>query len=239
MINCIIIDDEPLAREGLLDYVKDVEFLHSCGEASSALEIPGLLNENRVDLMFLDIQMPKINGLTFLRSTITKPLTIITTAYPDYALDGFELDVVDYLVKPIPFDRFFMAASKAKKQFDLENHQPHDATINSTDSFFIRCDGKYERIYQQDILFVQAMQNYVLIQTNTRKYMTLLYLKTVAEKLNPEQFIRVHKSYIIALDKVDNMSNMEVQIKDFKIPISRNYRKDVLDRIVGNRLWEK
>ena len=183
-----------------------------------------------------------MNGIEFLKMTQNPPMVIITTAYPSYALDGFQLDVLDYLVKPITFNRFFKAVSKAKDYQHLLNRSSStDVTKTNSpeDYFFIKCDYKYERIYFNDILYIEAMQNYVTIYTNKGKYMTLLYLKHVEQNLDRNSFIRVHKSYIVSIPKIESIENNEIIIRSFRIPISRNYRDQVIGRVVNERLWKK
>jgi DNA-binding LytR/AlgR family response regulator len=239
MINCIVIDDEPLARECISNYIGQVDFMHCIGTGISALDIPRLLGENTVDLLFLDVQMPMMNGLEYLKSNPKPPMTILTTAFPNYAIEGFDLNVLDYLLKPVSFNRFFTAATKAKQQIRLLQREYVSVGREEERScFFIKCDGKYERIYHDEILFVQAMQNYVIIQTLQRKYVSLLFLKNVQEKLNPTAFLRVHKSYIVAVDKIDGVAQHEIQIRSHTIPLSRNYKKEVLPKILGNNLWD-
>lgn len=238
MMNCIVIDDEPLARECIANYIGQVDFMNCVGTGISALEIPQLLEKSEVDVLFLDVQMPMMNGLEYLKSNPKPPMTILTTAFPNYAIEGFDLNVLDYLLKPIAFNRFFTAATKAKKQLELlqKQYSTHTKEEEKT-CFFIKCDGKYEKIYHEEILFVQAMQNYVIIQTEKRKYVSLLSLKNVSEKLDALAFIQVHKSYIIALDKIERVALHEIQIGQNKIPLSRNYKKKVLPKILGDNLW--
>lgn len=239
MIKCVIVDDEPLARSGLTNYVKEVDFLLLVGDASNPMELTQLLDEQEVDLIFLDIQMPIMNGIDFLKMTSNPPMVIITTAYPSYALEGFQLDVMDYLLKPITFNRFFKAATKAKDYHQLI-HQVKPNSIpfqSSLDCFFIKCDGKFEKIYFDDILFVQAMQNYVTIHTRKRKYITLLYLKNVAQNLDSKSFIRVHKSFIVSIPKIEGIDGNEILIQSHRIPMSRNYRKEVMAKVLGDNLW--
>ncbi|MEM9647204.1 MAG: LytTR family DNA-binding domain-containing protein [Bacteroidota bacterium] len=239
MINCVVIDDEPLARECITNYIEQVDFLECAGTGSSALEIPQLLEQKQVDLLFLDVQMPLMNGLEYLKSNPKPPMTILTTAFPNYAIEGFDLNVLDYLLKPVSFNRFFSAATKAKQQFTLLNgHGTLSQKEEERSCFFIKCDGKYEKIFQDEILFVQAMQNYVVIQTTKRKYLTLLFLKNVAEKLDSNAFLRVHKSFIVALDKIEGVAQHEIQIQAYKIPLSRNYKKEVMPKILGDNLWD-
>lgn len=241
-LRCVVVDDEPLARECITNYVKAVDFLHLEGVAGNPLELGQVLDSGSVDLLFLDIQMPVMNGIEFLKATADPPLVIITTAYPSYALEGFQLDVMDYLVKPVTFDRFFKAVNKVKDYHKLltrsaarERAKPGPAA----EYFFIKCDYKYERIYFDDILYVQALQNYVTIHTRKGKYITLLYLKNVEQNLDKNAFIRVHKSYIVSIPKIEAIENNEIIIQSFRIPISRNYRDEVIEKVVNDRLWRK
>jgi DNA-binding LytR/AlgR family response regulator len=239
MIRCAVIDDEPLARECIVNYVKEVDFLQLAGTGSNPVDLTRLLDDKKVDLIFLDIQMPVINGLEFLRMTPNPPMVIITTAYPSYALEGFQLNVLDYLVKPITFSHFFKAVTKAKEYHHLLTHSKENSQRSTSDYFFVKCDYKYEKIFVNDILFVQAMQNYVSIYTQKGKFMTLLYLKNIEEKLDPQAFIRVHKSYVVAISKIEAIENNEILIQSHRIPVSRNYQHEVLDRVVNDRLWKK
>jgi len=241
MIRCVTIDDEPLARECIVNYIHEVEFLQSVGTGNNPVELSALLDQQPVDLIFLDIQMPVINGIEFLKMTPNPPMVIITTAYPSYALESFQLDVLDYLVKPITFTRFFKAVSKAKDYHQLlvRSAQPNEQPRSAPDYFFIKCDYKYERIYFDDILYIEAMQNYVTIYTQKGKYITLLYLKNVEQNLEKQPFIRVHKSYIVSISKIESIENNEIIIQSFRIPISRHYRDQVIERVVNSKLWRK
>lgn len=241
-INCIIVDDEPLAREGLGNYVREVDFLQLAGTCENPLELMKLLDRQPADLIFLDIQMPKMNGIEFLKIMQKPPMVIITTAYPTYALESFQLDVLDYLLKPITFERFFKAASKARDYHRLLT-KPASADVIKTerpdDYFFIKCGSKYEKVPLDEILFVEGMQNYVNIFTMKGKYVTMLSLKNLEENLAGKAFIRVHKSYIVAINKIDGIEGNEIFIQTSKIPISRNYREQVIGQVVTNRLWDK
>lgn len=238
-LKCVIVDDEPLARECITNYVREVDFLQLVGVSNSPMGLTQLLSEHTVDLIFLDIQMPTISGIEFLKITQNPPMVVITTAYPHYALESFQLDVLDYLLKPITFNRFFKAVNKAQDYHRLLVQSSVATPSTTADYFFIRCDNKYERIYFDDILYVQALQNYVTIHTHQGKYMTLFYLKNVEEKLNPHSFIRVHKSYLVSIAKIEAIQNNEIIIESFRIPISRNYRDAVIKRVVTQRLWKK
>jgi DNA-binding LytR/AlgR family response regulator len=240
-LKCVAIDDEPLARECIANYVTQVDFLQLIATGNNPLELIRLLDEQAADLVFLDIQMPVLNGIDFLKMNQKLPMVILTTAYPSYALEGFQLDVLDYLVKPITFSRFFKAVSKARDYHRLlAKPGPVSPGQNPVeDHFFIKCDYKYERIYFSDILFIEAMQNYVSIHTYKGKYVTLLYLKNVEENLDKDCFIRVHKSYLVAISKIEAIENNELIIQSFRIPISRNYREEVISRVLNDRLWKK
>jgi DNA-binding LytR/AlgR family response regulator len=242
MINCAIIDDEPLAREGMADYIREVDFLHLVSACENPVELMNLLDRHPIDLIFLDIQMPKMNGIDFLKIVQKPPMVILTTAYPTYALEGFQLNVLDYLLKPITFDRFFQAAHKARDYHHLVTRtittDPSKAEAEP-DYFFIKCGSKYEKIHFADILYVQGTQNYVTLYTKKGKYLTLLYLKNLEENLDSRSFIRVHKSYIVSIDKIEAIEGNEIFIQSHRVPMSRNYREQVMKQVVDNKLWDK
>jgi DNA-binding LytR/AlgR family response regulator len=244
MINCVIIDDEPLAREGMSDYVREVDFLNLVATCENPVELMGLLDKHPIDLIFLDIQTPKMNGIDFLKIVRQPPMVIITTAFPTYALDGFQLNALDYLLKPITFERFFKSVHKAREYHQLL-HKPAEpgtaaaGAAAATDHFFIKCGTKYEKILFEDILYVEGMQNYVTIYTTKGKYVTLLYLKNLEENLDAKAFIRVHKSYIVSIQKIEAIEGNEIFIQTHRVPISRNYREQVIDQVVMNKLWGK
>ncbi|MDB5091074.1 MAG: response regulator transcription factor [Mucilaginibacter sp.] len=241
MINCVIIDDEPLAREGLANYVREVDFLTLSGTGENPLELLPLLDRQTVDLVFLDIQMPKMNGIEFLKILQKPPMVVITTAYPSYALEGFQLNVLDYLLKPVTFERFFKAASKARDYHRLlmKSLSNDSAVTEPDDYFFIKCGSKYEKIPFEEILYVEGMQNYVNIYTLKGKYVTMLSLKNLEENLDQKAFIRVHKSYIVAISKIDGIEGNEIFMQNNRIPISRNYRDQVIGQVVTKKLWDK
>ncbi|MDR6562777.1 MULTISPECIES: LytTR family DNA-binding domain-containing protein [unclassified Arcicella] len=239
-LTCVIVDDEPLAREGLAKYVEAIDYLTLVGSAENPLELDKLLENENVDLIFLDIQMPFMSGLDFLKIKKDLPMVIITTAYQNYALEGFQFDVMDYLLKPITFNRFFKAVSKAREYQQYRNHKAGVIEeIDRNDFFFIKCDNKFEKIFINEILFIQALENYVFIQTETNKYMTLISLKAVEEYLDNKHFIQVHKSYIIAVSKIKTIENNEIFIQGFKIPLSRSFKEQVLDKVLKDNLLRK
>lgn len=236
-MNCVIVDDEPLALEGMQSYVREVDFLRIAGTCENALALMKLMDREKVDLIFLDIQMPKMNGLEFLKIMKDPPIAIITSAYPSYALESFQLNVLDYLLKPITFERFFQASKKAKDYFRLLSGQL--TSDNERRYFFIKCESKYEKIFLDDILYVEGMQNYVRIYTEKGKYLTLLTLKDIEQNVSNGSFLRVHKSYIVNTAKIDSIEKHEISIQNSKIPISRNFREDVIHKVLHDKLWKK
>lgn len=237
----IIIDDEPLARKGLKEYVNDVEFLKLVGEFDNPLRATDLLSEGNVQLILLDIQMPKVTGLDFLRSLRNAPPVIFTTAYPQYALDGFDLNALDYLVKPVSFDRFLKAAMKAKEFYELR--QKNASTLSGQDAeaeyFYIKADNKLVKIFFEEVLFVEALQNYVSIQTKDKKYISYLTFKSIEEYLPATKFIKTHKSYIVAADKVESIEGNDIKIGIHHLPISRNQRDEVLDKLLKGKFLKR
>jgi DNA-binding LytR/AlgR family response regulator len=241
MINCLIIDDEPLARKGLREYISDVDFLQLTGEYDNALKAAEIISKGDVQLLFLDIQMPKITGLDFMK-TLQKPVPVIfTTAFPQFALDGFELNALDYLVKPISFDRFLKAALKAKEYYEVrqQNDTVKVAQADTQDYFFIKADNKLVKISFSDILFVEALQNYVIVHTREKKLITYLTFKSVEEYLPSNQFIKVHKSYIVAAAKIDSIEGNDIRMSDHHIPISRNLKDEVMDRLLKGKFLKR
>jgi DNA-binding LytR/AlgR family response regulator len=186
-----------------------------------------MLQKESVDLLFLDIQMPHITGVEFLRAMRNPPKVIFTTAYPQYAIDGFELDVMDYLLKPIPYERFLKAAWKARDYFALRE-QP----ANTAPYIFVKANGKLEKIAFADILFVEAMENYVAIYLDGKKIVTHSTIKSLLEKLPSKQFIQTHKSYVVAIDRVGTIEGNILHIGEYKVPMSKYLREEVLGQIV-------
>jgi DNA-binding LytR/AlgR family response regulator len=226
-INCLIVDDEPIARQILREFVEDLEWLYLVGEAESPLKAINLLAQHSIDLLFLDIEMPQMSGLELLKKIPNPPAVIVTTAYPQYALEGFELDVLDYLLKPISIERFIKAALKAKGFCEQKNKN----LATSADYFFVKCDGKIERIEIKDLLYVKALENYIVLQTTQRKYITYLTMRGLEEYLPTEQFVKIHKSYLVPVGKIDRIEGNEIHVGDEKLPLSRNLRAEVLEKI--------
>ncbi|GAB5526215.1 MAG: LytTR family DNA-binding domain-containing protein [Roseivirga sp.] len=237
MIQCCVVDDEPLARECLINYIEEIDFLELAGTCNNPMELDKVLSKQRIDLIFLDIQMPMMNGIDFLKSNRSLPPVIFTTAYPSYALEGYQLDVLDYLLKPITLDRFYQAAVKARDYLVLVADKAEK--VATDDYFFVKCDSKYEKIFLDQVLFIQAQQNYIVIHTQQEKYMTLLNLKSVSENLNPDHFVKTHKSFIVAKKHVQSIDNSEALIGKHRIPISRTYREEAMQKLLGERLWKR
>lgn len=241
MINCIIIDDEPLARKGLREYISDVDFLHLVGEYDNPLKATEKVSGGDVQLLFLDIQMPKITGLDFMK-TLQKPVPVIfTTAFPQYALDGFELNALDYLVKPISFDRFLKAALKAKEYYEVRQKNDSDTTAapEKQEYFFIKADNKLVKVSFDDILFVEALQNYVVVHSREKKLITYLTFKSVEEYLPASQFIKVHKSYIVSASKIHSIEGNDIRIDQHHIPISRNLKEEVMEKLLRGKFLKR
>lgn len=226
-IACIIVDDEPLAREGLERLVRDAGFLELVASCSSALEANRVLASEKVDLMFLDIQMPRLRGTDFLRTLEVKPQVIITSAYADFALEGYELKVLDYLLKPITPERFLKAVNRARE------------VLSRGDAyFFVRVGNGFEKIAFDELLFIEAAQNYCALHTTRGKFLTLSTIHALEEQLPSDQFLRVQKSYIVSIGKIQSVNALEVTIGQHTIPVSKNY-KDQLLSLVDKKLLRK
>jgi len=226
-ISCVITDDEPFARKGLQGYVEKIVFFDLKGVCEDAIQLSDMLQKQSVDLLFLDIQMPHITGVEFLRAMRNPPKVIFTTAYQQYAIDGFELDVMDYLLKPIPYERFLKAAWKARDYFALRE-QPE----SSVPYIFVKANGKLEKITFNEILFIEGMENYVAIYLENKKIVTHATIKSLLEKLPSKQFIQTHKSYVIASDRVDTIEGNTLHIGQYKVPMSKYLREEVLGQLV-------
>ncbi len=232
MINCLIVDDEPIAREGMLEYIRQVDYLHPVALCKSAVEAAGLLEKEAVDLIFLDIQMPRLTGVEFVKALAHPPLIIFTTAYSEYAIESFELDVVDYLLKPVSFPRFLKAADKARSYL-----QAREIEVSATfDFFFIKCNGRIEKVVVADVLYVEGLANYVVIHTRTKKYVTYLTFHGIEAQLPANLFVRIHKSYLVAIAAIQSIDAAELTIEGKILPVSKNYRSDLLSRIDGRIL---
>ena len=226
-MKCIIVDDEPLAIEILETYVSRMEHLTLCATFRNAISAFTYLQQNSVDLIFLDIQMPKLSGIDFVKTLRTRPKVIFTTAFRDYALDGFDLEVVDYLLKPIPFDRFMKAVAKANLNPTLTAPEQQHAPIAKDDALYFKVDKKTVKCRPSEIIFIESNKDYVKIRTAEKEIVTQLTISSLEETL-PGYFLRVHRSFIINLHKVDAFSATDIDLGSIQIPIGRNYKNDVL-----------
>lgn len=228
MINCLIVDDEPIARNGLIEHIGQVDFLNVAATCKDAFQALSELRNNEIDLLFIDIQMPIISGINFVKSLSKPPLIIFTTAYHQYALESYELDAFDYLLKPISFPRFLKSALKVKKHFELvQNKKQEDNDL----FFFIKCDRRIEKINFNDIIYINGLSNYLTIHTSNRSYTTYLTFKSLEEKLPPSKFIRIHKSYLIAIHAIQRIENDFVLVQNISLPISKHYKNNLKNRI--------
>src|SRR5437868_6160356 len=227
-LNCFIIDDEPLARKCIRDYVQQTNYLVYTGEAGSAEEAAKPLQELKADIIFTDIQMPGISGIDFVRAAGDESLFVFITAFPEYALESYELNIIDYLLKTVSYERFLKTVNKAKEYLALKYQRKENI---KSDYFFIKCDSKFEKILFDDLLYAEALENYVKIYTRSKMYITYLTFKGLEEYLSPEKFIRVHKSYIVSLSKIENLDNELIKIGEHEIPLSRHYRAEVMNKV--------
>jgi DNA-binding LytR/AlgR family response regulator len=235
-IKCIITDDEPFARKGLQGYVAQIDFLELRGVCENAVELNSLLKKEPVDLLFLDIEMPYMTGIDFLKHFPGAPKVIFTTAYEKYALQGFELEVLDYLLKPIPFERFLKAANKA---FDYLLGAQSGTGPTPEDYIFVKADSKLEKIHFADILFAEALENYVAIYTREKKVITHLTLKMLQEKLPATLFVQPHKSYLAAIDKIGSIEGNILHIDHYQVPISKYQKDEIMEKIVNSKLLKR
>lgn len=238
-LNCVIVEDEPLARNLLTDYVKKVSSLNLIEACSNPLKAMDVLRSHSVDLLFLDVQMPDLTGISLLKILQKKPLVILTTAYSEYALEGYELDVTDYLLKPITFERFLRAIDKVTER--LENKQQLPITERlSTDSappfVFVKDGTKLVKVKLDDILYVEGLKDYVTIHTRTQKVISLQRLKALEDQLPSDKFIRIHNSFIIALSAIDVIHKGDVQIGATLIPIGETYKKGFRDFVEKKKM---
>ncbi len=240
-ISCLIVEDEPLARNLLEQYIKKVPSLRLVQSCASPMVAVEILREQAVDLLFSDIQMPEITGITLLKILPKKPLVIFTTAYSEYALEGYELDVVDYLLKPITFERFLKAVEKAAQRLAVPPNPPESVAESKTETekpnfIFVKDGTKLVKVKLGDILYIEGLKDYVMIYTRQQKIVTLQRMKNLEAELPAHQFVRIHNSYIVALEGIDAIDKDKVQIGKTFLPISDSYRKSFKEFIEQNNL---
>lgn len=237
-LKCLIIDDEPIARKLLQEYIEETDFLKLVGTAENPLKATGLINELQPDLVFLDINMPKMSGLDFLRSANNLPMVIMTTAYGQYALDGFDLAVVDYLVKPFSLERFLKASQKALELHTLKQKKPAAERAENS-HIFVKCDGRIEKVLLDELIYIEALANYVTLYTKTGKLLAYLTIKGILESLPPGKFLQVHKSYIVNLDFITTIEGNMLYVGNTKITVGQTYLNKVMSVVLKDRFIKR
>jgi DNA-binding LytR/AlgR family response regulator len=238
LLRCLIVDDEPIAIKGVVNFINQLDFLEVADTCTSAMKATEMLKAKDIDLMFLDINMPMLSGLEFLQSLDKSPLTILTTAYSEHALEGFRLNVVDYLMKPLEFQRFFQAANKALSIFQsrliLQNSKE-----GADSDMYIRQGETFQRIIREDILFVEGMQNYLKLHFKEKAFIIHQTMISLEEMLPKDSFFRIHQSYLINTHKIDAISGGRVFIDGKQLPVSRHRKEALLKAVVYIKLISK
>ncbi|MCB9081334.1 MAG: response regulator transcription factor [Lewinellaceae bacterium] len=244
MVNVLIVDDEPLAQDVLETYIEKIPELKLIKKCSNALEANEALKQEKIDLMFLDIQMPQLTGIDFLKTLAKPPLVIFTTAYPNYAIEGFELNALDYLLKPISLDRFMKAVNKAVDQLELQRRDAHQASteapMDGEDFIFVKADKKLIKVNYPEIIYIEGLKDYVIIRMETQRVITLQTMKSLEDKLPLSMFKRIHRSYIVNINKINAIVGNMVEVMEKgqvkHLPVGKNYRDELLEIINKNRL---
>lgn len=240
-MTCIVVDDEPLARQGMEMNIAQIASLQVLGSFSNALAASDFIRKENVDLMFLDINMPELSGLDFLKSLREAPLVIFTTAYPQYALESYELDAIDYLVKPIRMERFLKAVNKAEHHLRLLQHDGGNNQVEKIgeDFVFIKADRKFFKIYFKDIYYIEGLKDYVVIYTNDNKIITSMNVKTISAQLPSSIFARVSKSYIVNVLHITSFDNELVYIKNNEIPLGQGFKDDFMKHYIDGKIVKR
>ena len=244
----IIVDDEPLALDVIETYVSRMPNLELIARCNNAFEANEALKNNEIDLMFLDIQMPQLTGIDFLKTLKIPPMVIFTTAYQQYAVEGFELNAIDYLLKPISMDRFMKAVNKASEQYELHHKEVKTvvhtegaaAAADKPDYIFVKADKKLQRVKFSEILYIEGLKDYVIIRTETGRIISLQTMKSLEDKLPVAQFVRVHRSFIVGMDKIHAIVGNMVEVIEKGVakhlPIGKNYRDELLEMVEKHKL---
>ncbi len=243
MINVLIVDDEPLAQDVLETHIAKLPDLNLVQKCSNALEANDALRNHDIDLIFLDIQMPQLTGIEFLRTLSNPPMVIFTTAFPNYAVEGFELNAVDYLLKPISLDRFIKAVNKASEQLKIKKGMSNAApevTNESSEYFFVKADKKLVKINYTDIIYIEGLKDYVIIRMESNRIVTLQTMKSLESKLPTQLFKRIHRSYIVGITKINAVVGNMVEVTEKgqakHLPVGKNYRDELLAIVNQNKL---
>lgn len=235
-IKTLLVDDEPLALQVLENYVSQLPELELAGMCSNAIEANEKIQNEDIDLICLDIKMPQISGIDFLKSLKNPPLVIFTTAFSNYALESYSLDVVDYLLKPISFDRFMMAINKVTERMGSKKSQSQ----HEDDYFYVKADKKLIRVKYEDIIYIEGLKDYVIIRVDESRIVTLQTMKSLTDKLPDDRFIRVHRSYLVNIDRINSIMGNMIEVfekgKTKLIPIGKNYKDELMDTIEKKRI---
>lgn len=237
-IKCLLVDDEPPANDLIASYIERMDDLEIVGQCNNAIDAFGILQKSKVDILFLDIQMPKMTGLDLIKALQERPRIVITTAYREFAADGFDLDVLDYLVKPVSFDRFLKAIAKYNQQNLLRNAE---ATEKAPDAFekaymYFKVNKDVKKVFLNEIIYIESVKDYVKIVTTGKPIVTYQRLSYMEEKLPENKFLRIHKSFIIASDKIISYNNDMIMIDQYSLPLGRSYKQSFLKFIANTDL---
>ncbi len=234
-LTCIIVDDEPVARKILQEFTEQVLFLELLGKFESAMKAEEFLKINQPDLIFLDIEMPRVSGLQMLKRINIESMVILTTAFSQYALDGYELDIIDYLLKPFALHRFIKAVQKAKDFYEMKTQS---GSAPSSSYIFIKSEKRIEKLELSDILYAEVLGNYVTIYTDRKKIIAYLTMKSLESQLSPADFIKIHQSFLVNRSKIESVEGNELKVGTKSLPISRNYR-DSVTNLINQRLLKR
>jgi DNA-binding LytR/AlgR family response regulator len=239
-LSCIIVDDEPVARKILQEFTEQTPFLDLLGKFENAMKAEEFLKSNEPDLIFLDIEMPKVSGLQLLKRVNIESMVILTTAFPQYALDGYELDIIDYLLKPFALHRFLKAVQKAKDFYEMKTLPKAIGTGNALPPsyIFIKSDKRIEKVELNDILYAEVLGNYVTIWTERKKIIAYLTMKSLESQLSNVDFIKIHQSFLVNRSKIESLEGNELKVGAKSLPISRNYR-DSVTNLINQRLLKR
>jgi DNA-binding LytR/AlgR family response regulator len=236
-LSCIIVDDEPVARKILQEFTEQIPYLDVLGKFESAMKAEEFLKGNQPDLIFLDIEMPKVSGLQMLNRINIESMVILTTAFPQYALDGYELDIIDYLLKPFALHRFLKAVQKAKDFYEMKKLPT--AVGNEPPSYiFIKSEKRIEKVELGDILYAEVLGNYMTIHTDRKKIIAYLTMKSLQSQLSPTDFIKIHQSFLVNCSKIESVEGNDLKVGTKSLPISRNYRDSVMN-LINQRLLKR